>query len=151
MASLKNLLQCLSEEHTSIRSIVGHSDVAPNRKIDPGAAFNWTYLAYAGLGCVSNYTVQNDKVMYEFNTSSSDVKQLKADLSKFGYGYLDSTDIFDDNLAQVIRAFHLHFNKENLAGGFGDWTLTDQGRLAELLQNCPGSLMKPLEHSAEEL
>lgn len=48
---LTALLQELVERHRiSPANIVGHSDVAPQRKIDPGPLFPWEQLARAGLG-----------------------------------------------------------------------------------------------------
>ena len=40
----------LSRHPISAQGIVGHSDVAPTRKIDPGALFPWPRLAKAGIG-----------------------------------------------------------------------------------------------------
>lgn len=44
--SLKNVTRLLLEEYPKMSSdrIVGHSDVAPGRKTDPGLAFNWPYF-----------------------------------------------------------------------------------------------------------
>lgn len=37
---LLELLECLKKEY-NIQDIVGHSEIAPNRKTDPGPLFNW--------------------------------------------------------------------------------------------------------------
>lgn len=40
----------LSRQAISARNVVGHSDVAPNRKQDPGELFDWRWLAAGGVG-----------------------------------------------------------------------------------------------------
>ena len=42
-ATLKPLISKLKEEY-GITDIVGHSDIAPDRKLDPGPYFNWNKL-----------------------------------------------------------------------------------------------------------
>lgn len=50
IATLERLLEDVRARH-SIRAdrVLGHSDVAPGRKIDPGEKFDWTRLARLGL------------------------------------------------------------------------------------------------------
>lgn len=43
---LKDIVQ---RHHLPIDSIIGHSDIAPQRKVDPGPLFPWRRLADAGL------------------------------------------------------------------------------------------------------
>jgi N-acetylmuramoyl-L-alanine amidase len=52
IAALIALCQVILQRHP-IRSagIVGHSDVAPDRKTDPGELFPWPRLAASGIGC----------------------------------------------------------------------------------------------------
>ncbi len=51
MASLIDLaLGILSRWPIPPRNVVGHSDIAPRRKMDPGELFDWQRLARAGIG-----------------------------------------------------------------------------------------------------
>lgn len=50
MDALEDLLSGILERHTiDPKRVIGHSDMAPARKIDPGARFDWARLARQGL------------------------------------------------------------------------------------------------------
>jgi N-acetylmuramoyl-L-alanine amidase len=52
IASLIELCRGILARHPAIepRNVVGHSDIAPQRKVDPGRRFPWQTLADAGIG-----------------------------------------------------------------------------------------------------
>ncbi|MBS0219549.1 MAG: N-acetylmuramoyl-L-alanine amidase [Proteobacteria bacterium] len=52
IAALIELCRAILARHPAIvpQNVVGHSDVAPRRKIDPGLRFPWKVLADAGIG-----------------------------------------------------------------------------------------------------
>jgi N-acetylmuramoyl-L-alanine amidase len=52
IAALIELCHGILARHPAIvpRNVVGHSDIAPKRKIDPGLRFPWTTLALSGIG-----------------------------------------------------------------------------------------------------
>lgn len=52
IAALIELCSGILARHPQIepRNVVGHSDIAPQRKIDPGRRFPWKMLADAGIG-----------------------------------------------------------------------------------------------------
>ncbi len=50
MAALEQLLRAvMARWHIPPERVIGHSDMAPGRKGDPGARFDWRRLALAGL------------------------------------------------------------------------------------------------------
>ena len=52
IAALMELCRDIIGRHPAIepRNVVGHSDIAPKRKIDPGLRFPWARLAASGIG-----------------------------------------------------------------------------------------------------
>lgn len=68
------------------QGLIGHSDMAPGRKGDPGPRFDWRRLALAGLSVWPEPRAPGD---------------FRADLRRFGY-----PDVADDLL---LRAFRLRF------------------------------------------
>lgn len=80
----------------AISDVVGHSDVAPTRKVDPGAAFPWRRLAAEGIGRWTDEFASGD-------ASDADL------LASIGY------DVSD--LAAALRAFRLHFYPEAILSG----------------------------------
>lgn len=94
----------LSEDILSrhvIRSerVLGHSDVAPLRKTDPGELFPWDKLAKAGIG-------RTIPKVPEPSGEIVDEAKFLAALSDYGYGYLDDDP---EAVTAVITAFHRHF------------------------------------------
>ncbi|MGH1398954.1 MAG: N-acetylmuramoyl-L-alanine amidase [Alphaproteobacteria bacterium] len=48
MKTLAKLCKSIMTRH-DIKTVLGHSDIAPTRKIDPGELFDWQYLTTAGI------------------------------------------------------------------------------------------------------
>jgi N-acetylmuramoyl-L-alanine amidase len=96
------------------RMIVGHSDVAPDRKQDPGELFPWKRLAEAGHGLWSEPPPAPGPALAE-GESGAGVFALQAGLTRLGYDCAPS-GAFDDQTAAVIRAFQRHWRPETVDG-----------------------------------
>jgi N-acetylmuramoyl-L-alanine amidase len=114
--AIKELVFNILQRHPDITptNIVGHADIAPGSKLDPGPQFPWYELYQAGIGA-----------WYDEHTKTKYAKQymhkpLPADraLALFHrYGY-DTKAAARHPLAfkQLIRAFQLHFRPQNYDG-----------------------------------
>jgi N-acetylmuramoyl-L-alanine amidase len=79
MAAVRDLcLGILSRHPIPSRNVVAHSDIAPDRKEDPGELFDWPWLAAQGIGLWPDFP---DAVA----ASSVDEEKLRADLAGIGY------------------------------------------------------------------
>ena len=96
MATLIDLGRDIVARHPiPARNIVGHSDVAPTRKRDPGALFDWQRLAEAELGLWPE-------------EKAAETSAIPAMLAQFGY------DVGD--LAAAVTAFQRHFRANKIDG-----------------------------------
>jgi N-acetylmuramoyl-L-alanine amidase len=90
--------------------IVGHSDVAPLRKQDPGELFPWHDLAKKGFGLWP----KDNSSSFSPSTPLSFLEVQQA-LQDIGYG-CPLTGIWDDDSQKVCRAFQQHFTPSELTG-----------------------------------
>ena len=104
-------LYLVNKHNINPASVIGHSDVAPDRKIDPGIFFDWQMLAKQGLGCWHNLEYSQElanKILYKFGQEGKKIAKLQQDLRKLGYKINISGKI-DIQTNNVIRAFQAHF------------------------------------------
>ena len=88
----------LSQHPIPPRNVLGHSDISPSRKIDPGERFPWKKLAEEGIGLWPNQKKSN-------NTEMSNKNFIKI-LNSYGY------DTDNNSLSDLVTAFQRHFRPE---------------------------------------
>ncbi len=94
--------------------IVGHSDVAPARKEDPGERFPWKRLAQAGHGLWIE-TAPAPGLPLGLGDEGVGVLVLQNALARLGYG-LSATGRFADDTRTVVTAFQRHWAPHRLDG-----------------------------------
>jgi len=98
--------------------VLAHSDVAPDRKIDPGEYFPWAQLAEAGIGHYVTPHPVEDGPRLERGTHGLEVEKLQALLAIYGYG-LRVSNLYGPKTESVVRAFQRHF-RPALVDGIAD-------------------------------
>jgi N-acetylmuramoyl-L-alanine amidase len=95
-------------------SIVGHSDVAPARKDDPGELFPWKRLAEAGHGLWVEPPSAPGAPIGAGETGAA-VFALQAGLSRLGYDCPPS-GVYDPDTTAIVTAFQRHWRPERVDG-----------------------------------
>ena len=112
MQSCIELCSYLVNKHNiNPANVIGHSDIAPDRKIDPGIFFDWQLLANQGLGCWHNLEYSQDlanTILYKFGQQGKEIANFQQDLRALGYK-LNISGKIDSQTSNVIRAFQAHF------------------------------------------
>ncbi len=86
--------------------VLGHSDVAPQRKIDPGGKFPWRALAKAGVGYWPKPLL---------GKTTPDIAAVQRALRAFGYE-IAATGRMDAETKAVVAAFQRHFRPKRVDG-----------------------------------
>ena len=130
MAALVTLLRAIVRRHDiSIARVLGHSDVAPTRKQDPGERFDWEGLAAAGFGLWPDQPMEGDWPVLQQGQQGDSVANLQNDLAALGYGIAVDGSYGDETTA-VVTAFQRHWRPARVDGIADTET---QARLAGLL------------------
>jgi len=105
----------------SPKNIIGHSDMAPSRKIDPGAKFPWKQL-YFDYGIGAWYD-EFDKQFFinQGGVASATIPEIKQAFRKYGY-QINDTDTWDKASRNVVYAFQLHFRSQQPTGNMDNET-----------------------------
>ena len=101
MKALIELTKEIIDRHgISKRMVLGHSDVAPDRKLDPGHLFDWKLMAAAEAGYWPNFTPKLPPV----NQS-----RIRDSLTKIGYNP-------NVSIVEIIKALQLHYRPTLING-----------------------------------
>ncbi len=97
--------------------IVAHSDIAPDRKEDPGELFPWKRFAEAGVGLWPEPQRPEPWMMHgaEMGDAGVTVEGLQRDLATIGYR-ISVTGVFDAATAAVVRAFQRRWRPMRVDG-----------------------------------
>ena len=96
------------------KNVVGHSDISPLRKSDPGEKFPWKELANNKIGiwhqCKPNFLKKLRKIMIR---KRQDKIKFVQNLQKIGYCFFSKKKYF---FTKTVKAFQRHYRKELING-----------------------------------
>ena len=109
LRALIPLLKDIVARHQILpRNLVGHSDVAPQRKQDPGPAFPWKTLAEAGLGRWYDEARAAELTGQYRREGLPPMIAIQEKLRRAGYA-VPATGMLDAETRRVISAFQMHY------------------------------------------
>lgn len=117
--------------------ILGHSDVAPSRKQDPGEKFPWELLSESGIGhWVRAAPLTLDGITIQPGEHGEGVARLQRALRTYGYA-IEETGHYDEATRDVVTAFQRHFRQARVDGIADPSTLLT---LRALIETRPAKL-----------
>ncbi|HGM6324728.1 TPA: N-acetylmuramoyl-L-alanine amidase [Serratia marcescens] len=96
------------------QDVVGHSDIAPQRKQDPGPLFPWRQLAQAGIGAWPDEADVQRLLAGRDRQAPVPLAPLLEKLARYGYAIDPSWDARQQR--NVLAAFQMHFRPDDVRG-----------------------------------
>lgn len=133
MAAVCDLcLEILSRHRIPARNIVAHSDIAPDRKEDPGELFDWQGLAENGVGLWPAGDMDAGAITTGILRAAAEMRPVRAALRAIGYDVAPE-GARDPALASVLRAFQRHWRPDAITGEADTGTLARLAGVARLV------------------
>ena len=117
--STKKLLKYLINKYkVNTKNVLGHSDIAPDRKKDPGEKFPWKELAKSKLSQWHSLNENKLKQKRLMLLNLVEESNFMTNLGKIGYFKIQQQN---NNVKKrnIIKAFQRHF-RQNLINGISD-------------------------------
>jgi len=96
-------------------TLLGHSDIAPMRKIDPGEHFPWSGLAAAGLGYWPEVQSDDRRVLFDAGSRDRGVAILQRGLAHIGYSARVS-GVMDEATLKIVEALQRRYRQDQVDG-----------------------------------
>src|SRR5919201_3282055 len=96
--------------------VLGHSDVAPTRKRDPGEKFPWKALADSGVGLwVKPAPIEPAGSIFTLGDTNPAIAEVQTLLANYGYDVAATGDL-DGATRDAVAAFQRHFRPQRVDG-----------------------------------
>ena len=95
------------------KNFLGHSDIAPLRKIDPGEKFPWEFLSINKIGIWHDFKSNFLKGYRKLKVSKKEVKKFEKLLIRIGYFFPKGKT---KSFTRITKAFQRHFRKQLING-----------------------------------
>lgn len=116
LISLVKLIRYLKKRYNiKKQNILGHSDISPNRKKDPGEKFPWSKLAQKNLCNWHNLNEKNIKKFRKKRLKANQEKLFFKNLKKIGYSKIGKSSLHSKNL-RLIKAFQRRYRQGLIDG-----------------------------------
>jgi N-acetylmuramoyl-L-alanine amidase len=110
LAALEALCRAILTRHPiAPERVLGHSDVAPERKTDPGELFPWQRLAKSGIGLWPDFAAGDTRL------GTEDIRAVQRSLARIGYDARASGKL-DAATRAILTAFQRHWRPADCAG-----------------------------------
>ena len=114
--SAKKLLRYLINKYkVNSKNVLGHSDISPDRKKDPGEKFPWKELAKLKLSQWHNLDEKKLRRKRLISLNLFEESNFMMNLNKIGYFKISQKN-YDSKKRFIIKAFQRHFRQKLING-----------------------------------
>jgi len=114
--SISKLLKILKKKYKiELKNVLGHSDIAPDRKKDPGEKFPWKILAKKKLSYWHSLNQKKITIYRKVKITSSDENIFLKNLYRIGYCKIKKEN-FTNSKKYLIKAFQRRFRQDLVDG-----------------------------------
>lgn len=129
ISSVINLSRDIIERNAILpQNVLAHSDIAPERKTDPGELFPWGKFHSENIGHYVEPEPISGGRFFQMGDGGAPVEALQSMLALYGYG-VDISGVFDEKTSNVVTAFQRHFRPEKVDGVADASTITTLHKL----------------------